>query len=80
MSLSFQECKDADVQGPQNPTSQGSWGHKIHVVRPNDTIDLIAAQQYGDPTAWRFIADTNDLDNPMELRPGQVLAIAPLEM
>ena len=80
MSLSLQECKDADVQEPQNPTSQGSWGHKIHVVRPNDTIDLIAAQQYGDPTAWRFIADTNDLDNPMELRPGQVLAIAPLEM
>jgi hypothetical protein len=26
---------------------------------------------------WRYLADTNNLDDPGRLRPGQVLVIAP---
>lgn len=78
MNLTLQECKDAGTQEPQNPTSQGTLGHKVHIVRPGDTIDGIAAREYGDPRAWRFIADNNNLDNPKDLQPGQILVIAPL--
>ena len=79
MNLTLQECKDAEVQPNQNPTSQGTWGYKYYRVQPQDTIDRIAYQEYGDPTVWRVIADNNNLDNPGDLRPGRVLAIVPLE-
>ena len=79
MQLSLQECEDASFQPAQNPTSQGSFGHKAHVVQPGDTIDFIAYKHYGDPTSWRFIADTNRLDNAKDLQAGLVLEIAPLD-
>jgi nucleoid-associated protein YgaU len=46
-------------------------------VKQGDTIDLIAFDEYGDSAMWRFIAATNNLDDPLRLKPGQVLAIAP---
>ena len=78
VSLTLKECKDPQVQKRQNPTSQGAAGHKVWVVRPGDTINGIAATEYGDPTIWRVIADANDLDNPMDLHPGQILVLEPL--
>jgi len=80
MKLELQECEDASIQPPQNPTSQGFWGHKVHVVQPGDTIGLIAYKHYENPRSWRLIADTNGLDNPKDLRPGQVLEIVPEEL
>lgn len=79
MSLTLQECEDDAVQKPQNPTSQGSYGHKVHVVQPGDTIGLIAYKYYGNPKSWRLIADNNGLDDPKDLRTGQVLEIVPEE-
>jgi len=78
VSLTLKECKDPEVQRRQNPTSQGTTGQKVWVVRPGDTINGIAAAEYGDPTVWRVIADANNLDNPMDLRPGQILVLEPL--
>ena len=79
VSLSLQECEDSSQQSPQNPTTQGTIGNKIHIVKPGDTLDRIAYQEYKKSSAWRFIADTNNLDNPRDLRPGQALAIRPLQ-
>ena len=78
MNLSLQECVDP-VPPKQNPTSQGTQGHKVYMVKPGDTLDRIAYEEYNDPTVWRHIADTNGLEDPMGLRPGQILAIQPLE-
>ena len=47
------------------------------MVKQGDTIDWIAFEEYGDSSMWRLIAETNDLDNPKVLRPGQILSIAP---
>ena len=80
MNLELQECEDPSIQPPQNPTSQGTWGHKIHVVQPGDTIALIAYKHYGSAKSWRLIADTNNIDNPMDLQTGLVMEIAPLEV
>ena len=76
LSLSLEECEDDTKKSPQNPTSQGTMGETIHVVRPGDTIDWIAYEELGDSALWRHIADDNNLDNPMDLRPGQVLGIS----
>ena len=61
----------------QNPTSH-SEARKIWIVHEGQTLDWIAYQEYGDPARWRHIAETNDLANPRELQPGQVLKLVPL--
>jgi hypothetical protein len=62
---------------PQNPTSR-SEARKVWVVEEGQTLDWIAYQEYGDSAHWRHIADTNNLANPMDLRPGQRLKLVPL--
>ncbi len=63
----------------QNPTSR-SEARTIWVVTEGQTLDWIAAQNYGDPQHWRHIAKTNNLMNPRDLRPGQVLRLTPLPL
>lgn len=80
MELSLQECDDATQMDPQNPTSQGTYGNRVHLVKPGETIDLIANMEYGDSKAWRLIADANGLDDPKNLPAGTILEIVPLEV
>ncbi len=67
-----------DPQGNQNPTSGGGPAFRVHRVVAGDRLDVIAAQNYGDASKWRLIAQANDIVNPLVLRPGQVLRL-PLE-
>lgn len=61
----------------QNPTSH-SEPKRVWTVLEGQRLDWIAHQEYGDPAHWRHIAETNNLANPMDLRPGQVLKLVPL--
>lgn len=63
---------------PQNPTSR-SEARRVWVVEEMQTLDWIAYQEYGDPTQWRHIAETNNLDDPESIQPGQILKLTPLE-
>lgn len=70
--------KQVDVATPaQNPTSR-SEARKIWVVEEGQRLDWIAHQEYGNSAHWRHIAETNHLDNPFDLRTGQVLKLVPL--
>ena len=70
--------RQVDVKtGAQNPTSR-SEARKIWVVEEGQRLDWIAYQEYGDSARWRYIAETNNLDNPLDLRSGQVLKLIPL--
>jgi nucleoid-associated protein YgaU len=51
---------------------------KTRVVRRNDTLQSIAAEEYNDPSLWRLIARANAIVNPRDLRPGTLLAIPKL--
>jgi nucleoid-associated protein YgaU len=77
LDVTFLQAKEGGVYEAQNPTTLGNSGYKRRVVNEGDTIDWIAFDEYGDSAMWRYIADTNNLDNPERLRPGQMLAIAP---
>jgi nucleoid-associated protein YgaU len=48
---------------------------KLHVVSEGETLNLIAARLYDDPTLWRPIALVNGLDDPRSLQVGQQLVI-----
>jgi nucleoid-associated protein YgaU len=62
---------------PLNPTSV-SEARKTWVVVEGQTLDWIAYQEYGDSAQWRHIAAVNNLDNPRDLRPGQILKLTPV--
>jgi nucleoid-associated protein YgaU len=65
-------------QASQNPTTR-TESRKIWIVREGETLDWIAYREYGSPAYWRHIAKTNDLDNPLDLVPGQALKLVPLD-
>ncbi|MGH3937303.1 MAG: LysM peptidoglycan-binding domain-containing protein, partial [Pseudonocardiaceae bacterium] len=51
---------------------------KTRVVRRNDTLHSLAAEEYRDPSLWRHIANANGIVNPRNLEPGRVLTIPKL--
>ncbi len=59
----------------QNPTSGALAARRVHRVVAGDTLALLAWREYGDPAAWRAIAEANGIDDPMRLRPGADLLL-----
>jgi hypothetical protein len=45
---------------------------------PQVRLDQIAADQYGNPAAWKLIAAFNDLEDPLTLPEGKVLRMPPV--
>jgi nucleoid-associated protein YgaU len=52
-------------------------GFTLYTVEPGDTLSAIADNFFGDPAKFRivFAANRNQLDDPDEIVPGQVLRI-----
>lgn len=77
VDITFTQYRDIEDRHamPQNPTSGGGPVNRVHQVVAGDRLDLIANQVYRDATKWRYIADYNNLTNPSELTPGQMLVI-----
>jgi nucleoid-associated protein YgaU len=48
---------------------------KAHVVVEGETISSVAYKAYGDPAAWRSIAEANAIEDPLGLAPGTILRI-----
>lgn len=77
-TVAFQQASDGDsgrLPG-QNPTSRTD-PRKTYRVHQGDRIDFLAFREYGDSTQWRRIAEANGLDNPLDLKPGQILIVPP---
>jgi hypothetical protein len=62
-----------------NPTTRANAGHGVHTVKDGDSLPSIAYRTYGDPNAWRAIADANGIENPLHLRRGTALSLPRLE-
>jgi len=76
-NITLKQAEDPGQKPFQNPTSGGNYGYKTHQVTQHEPLDLIASREYGDTSAWKFIAEFNDIDNPFSLTPGTVLALPP---
>ena len=44
-----------------------------------DTLAVLAWREYGDPAAWRVIAEANGIDDPMRLAHGRELLLPALD-
>ncbi len=73
--ITFLEILDPASTAGTNPTSYGKPGYKRRQVLPGETLALIAYQEYRDAARWRVIADANGIDDPLDISPGQSLAI-----
>lgn len=78
LDVTFKQIKDEGQYPRQNPTSGGNPGEHLRTVREGETLSQIAYEEYGDPNAWRHVANINRVDDPRRLRPGAVLLIKPL--
>lgn len=67
-----------DIVKGQNPTSR-TEARKTRLVQLGDRLDLIAFEEYNHPGYWRYLAEVNNLGNPRDLHPGQILVVPPLE-
>ncbi len=77
LNVTFREVEEANKFPAQNPTTMSKQGYKLRTVREGETLDYIAFEEYGNPGLWRHIADVNRLEDPMHIKAGQVLSIAP---
>jgi nucleoid-associated protein YgaU len=48
---------------------------KAHALVEGETLSSVAYGAYGDPGAWRRIADANGIDDPLAVRPGTILRV-----
>ncbi len=51
---------------------------KQWIFKKGDTLQKIAAQEYGDPNKWRPIAQANNIDNPLTIPVGRALKVPAL--
>jgi nucleoid-associated protein YgaU len=56
---------------PMNPTSGGAPGRRSHVVSAGENLPAIATRNYGAPKHWRAVAESNGIDDPLRVHPGQ---------
>ena len=76
-TITFMQSDDPTEYPHQNPTSGSEEVLEMRRIVRGNRLDLIADQVYGDATQWRRIAEFNDILNPRDLRPGQLLTIPP---
>ena len=75
VDLNLEQYEPDANWGSQNPTSGTPKPHRSHQVQVGDSLDRLAARYYGDSTQWRSIATANGIKDPLDLRPGSLLAI-----
>jgi nucleoid-associated protein YgaU len=64
-----------------NPTSGGLPGRMERVVNAEENVVQISTGTYGQPRYWRQIAETNNIDDPFRVKPGDVLYLpSPAEL
>jgi hypothetical protein len=78
LNVKFREFVDVQVAVRRAPTQSRDHA-KTRTVARGDTLSSVAAAEYGDPGAWRPIADVNGIANPRRLEVGTELAIPALD-
>ncbi|MEU9132733.1 hypothetical protein AB0D08_32290 [Kitasatospora sp. NPDC048540] len=58
-----------------NPTSGGLPGRRAHQVCEGERLAQITTKELGHPRHWRELARSNDIDDPLRVRPGQYIYV-----
>jgi len=74
VQVTFNEYRNADLETREVKRETSTYT-KAHVVLEGETLPVIAAAVYDDPTLWRPIAIHNDIDDPARLTVGRRLLV-----
>lgn len=77
-NVTFKQFRLPEEELKRNPQRK-SFPFQIYTARAGDTLSGIAAKHWKDPARWREIADSNPIDNPRLVEPGQTLLIPAIE-
>ena len=77
VSLGLEQALTKDEEARMNDKRSPDHA-KLYTVKRGDTLQVIATREYDDPREWRRIAKTNNLDDPMSLKPGMKLLVPPI--
>lgn len=77
VNVTFREYKPAEQQKSEIK-HESTDKMKQWTVSDEDTLWLIAEEEYGDPSHWRTVAQANDIENPRHLESGRKLSLPPL--
>lgn len=61
---------DVGPPGGTNPTSGAERSRRRRVLERGQTLQWLAYDEFGDPAAWRAVAELNGIDDPTRVRPG----------
>ena len=67
-----------DILPAQNPTSRTD-PRKTRMTYARQRLDQIAFEEYGDARYWRVLAEANQLEDPFDMKDGQLLVIPPID-
>lgn len=77
VDVTFEQYKKAEQQ-KSSIKHESTDKMKLWTVSEDDTLWLIAEEEYGDTAHWRTIAEANDIENPRNLEAGTKLSLPPL--
>jgi len=79
LTCSFKEWR-TNLSDRQRQGLQSADIAQQKALRRGDTLSSLAAEEYGDPSAWRPIAEANGIDDPLRLPVGRALTVPPLPL
>ncbi|MDY6968007.1 MAG: LysM peptidoglycan-binding domain-containing protein [Spirochaetota bacterium] len=77
LKLLLKEYSTSISQFKKNPRESSDHTKRI-VLREGETLSSISAREYADPSKWREIANSNNITDPLNVKPGAVLKVPPL--
>jgi len=77
LKVLFKEYSTAASQIKEKPRHSADHTKRI-VMREGETLSSLSAREYADPAKWREIADANNIEDPLNVRPGTILKLPPL--
>jgi nucleoid-associated protein YgaU len=51
---------------------------KVRTLKEGDTLQHLAYVEYDDPALWKILAETNSIEDPLNIPPGTMIKIPPL--
>ncbi|MBN2544696.1 MAG: LysM peptidoglycan-binding domain-containing protein [Spirochaetes bacterium] len=77
IKIMFKEYSDASRQFKEKPRHSSDHTKSI-ILKEGDSLSKISAKEYNDPKKWREIANANNIDDPLKVKPGTILRLPPL--
>lgn len=73
----FREYASSSSQFQQKPRNSADHT-KVKKMEQGETLASIASREYNDPSKWRVIAEVNEIEDPLDIKPGTELKIPPI--